>query len=1164
MNKAQALLLIFLLQAVLFATFAPIQAQTQPESLASVAALEGTAFARLDGAPAEQALSLGAQIFPGTQLRVERYSRLALRLTGGGYIRLAPLSQLHFPKEPGRIVAAAGESFFFNRAARQFPEIQTPLVTAAIRGTEFFVSVSSQQVSLAVIEGALEASNSYGSLSLAKAQALTVKPGEAPQARTLLELQDSVQWAFAVPLIGDWREYIDAGLTRPEFREAVEALRMGQDASLSQLTPSEARFLKAARFCQQGQLEQALAQLEGPSLSPPERLLRARLLLHLGELQQGMLQLRRLEQEAPNFAAASAASRALALLAVGQPQAARQELMITQEREPTSYSALAVLSLLAQAQRDLPRAQALVVDALQHYPDSEYLLARQAELLFASGRVPASYRLIQKACAGSCQAATLSTKGFIELALGETKRAEQSFGEALQHDSSEASAFLGLGLAQFRSGSTEQALAYLEQAVLLDPQRAVFRSYLGKAFSQLNLEDKAQQEFALAIERDPNDPTPWLYRSYSQFALNRPVAALFDLEESIVRNQQRAVFRSSLLLDEDAAVRSASLGRVFQELGFEDAGRVEAYKALARNYSDFAAHRLLADTQQTVFLADAAASERRIADLFAPLNFNLFDSISPTLSFNEYSALFERDETRYAIGADYSSKDDLYSPQFLLAGKDEDLGYALSAGAAFQEGSVSNNSNQDYRLTSQLQYQLGWGQRLSGSVSGLMQRTRDTNAFEQDADLESVVGDIGYLHDFGGGSKAVLNLAVERNFEDAKQYGAQDSIISTQIFGGIEDSLQDDVLLDNARNGYVTATRLEGQLLSDGAWLSQVLGAGLQRFDTDRFNEALVLEDQLGELTGKGVTLPSVSQNDVASYSFYSYQTLHAASFADLTLGAAFEHTERELREVPTYFSGTEDQQELSPRLGLLLYPSEAITLRAAYREGLSKSLLEDNLSIEPSQLGGLNQRFNDLSGTRVRQFGIGADAKDAQSTYLGAEWIRRNLIEPFNFASSEFIVDFDQEALRDQVVLGDTADYHLEQDFIRAYLSQVLAQELVGTLEYRFANQRSTDPDSFERSYDHRLGANLRKFWDSGLILEAQGFWRYQDRVGNLQYADGSEAFFHFDLGLRYRFAKRAGTFGLELRNIFDQSFELDQSSGFEEQLNEQRALYLQVQWLF
>ena len=54
---------------------------------------------------------------------------------------------------------------------------------------------------------------------------------------------------------------------------------------------------------------------------------------------------------------------------------------------------------------------------------------------------------------------------------------------------------------------------------------------------------------------DPRDPTPYLYDAVRAQSANAPVDALRDLQQANALNDNRAVYRSRLLLDEDLATR---------------------------------------------------------------------------------------------------------------------------------------------------------------------------------------------------------------------------------------------------------------------------------------------------------------------------------------------------------------------------------------------------------------------------------------------------------------------------------------------------------------------------------------------------------------------------------------------------------------------------------
>ena len=98
-------------------------------------------------------------------------------------------------------------------------------------------------------------------------------------------------------------------------------------------------------------------------------------------------------------------------------------------------------------------------------------------------------------------------------------------------------------------------------------------------------------QFAIAKQLDPNDPTPWLYNAIRKQSENRPVEALRDLEKSIELNDNRAVYRSRELLDQDQAARGTSLARIYNDLGFQQLGINEATKSLSLDPSNAGAHR---------------------------------------------------------------------------------------------------------------------------------------------------------------------------------------------------------------------------------------------------------------------------------------------------------------------------------------------------------------------------------------------------------------------------------------------------------------------------------------------------------------------------------------------------------------------------------------------
>lgn len=210
-----------------------------------------------------------------------------------------------------------------------------------------------------------------------------------------------------------------------------------------------------------------------------------------------------------------------------------------------------------------------------------------------------------------------SVRGFAALAEFRTRTARHAFERAIARDPSDPQPRFGLGLARIRESNPKQGRNDIEIAVGLDPNRSLLRSYLGKAYFEErttnpliyleelvnnfpNQENKlAAEQFAIAKELDPKDPTPFLYDAIRKQSENRPVEALQDINRSIELNDNRAVYRSRELLDEDRAARGTSLARIYNDLGFEQLGIREATNSLTIDPANAGAHRSLSDLYMT-------------------------------------------------------------------------------------------------------------------------------------------------------------------------------------------------------------------------------------------------------------------------------------------------------------------------------------------------------------------------------------------------------------------------------------------------------------------------------------------------------------------------------------------------------------------------------------
>jgi tetratricopeptide (TPR) repeat protein len=191
-------------------------------------------------------------------------------------------------------------------------------------------------------------------------------------------------------------------------------------------------------------------------------------------------------------------------------------------------------------------------------------------------------------------------EGYLYSASNQRRLARASFDQALTFDGSLANAWLGRGLCRIHEGAVEEGLQDLQTAALVEPRRAVLRSYLGKGYEAAGREALGERELKLAKELDPRDPTPWLYSALLRREHHEVNAAVRDLEHSLALNDNRELYRSRLLLDADRAVRSSSLADLYQAAGMPEVRLGETARALSYDYANYSAHLFVSESYQAL------------------------------------------------------------------------------------------------------------------------------------------------------------------------------------------------------------------------------------------------------------------------------------------------------------------------------------------------------------------------------------------------------------------------------------------------------------------------------------------------------------------------------------------------------------------------------------
>jgi tetratricopeptide (TPR) repeat protein/opacity protein-like surface antigen len=695
-------LLVGLSVALIASLASSAQAQSCEPQVARAVSVQGTVESRRAQAASWQPVKLNDTFCPGDTIQVKERSRAdvalldqsVLRLDAGATITVEAVKE----QRPSVIRLLQGAAHFFSRGPRSL-DVQTPFTVAGVRGTEFLVSVEQDRTLLTIFEGTVVADSPAGSLALASGQSAVAERGKAPVTQVVARPRDAVQWALHYPPVVYFRpDEFPAG---PDWPGAVRA---SLDASTK------------------GDLQSAFDGIRNvPETVPDARFFayRASLLLAVGRIDEAGADIQRalsLRANDPN----ALALQTIIAVAQNEPDRALQVAQQAVQANPESGTARVALSYAQQAHFDLEGARASLEEAVKREPDNALAWARLAEMHASFGELGKALDAAQKAVALQPNLArTQTVLGYAYLMQVKTRQAREAFEKAILLDQADPLPRLGLGLAKIRDSSLGEGSRDIEVAASLGSSNALVRSYLGKAYYEEKRGPLDEREYSVAKQLDPNDPTPWFYDAIAKQTTNRPVEALRDLQKAIELNDNRAVYRSRLLLDSDLAARSASLARIYTDLGFQQLALVEGWKSVNTDPTNYSAHRFLADTYSVLPRHEIArVSELLQSQLLQPTNItpiqprlaesNLFliSAGGPgALSFNEFNPIFNRNRITGQLSG-LVGENDTYAGEVVLAGIHGKVSFSIGYSHFETDGFRTNADQEDDIVDTFVQFEL--------------------------------------------------------------------------------------------------------------------------------------------------------------------------------------------------------------------------------------------------------------------------------------------------------------------------------------------------------------------------------------------------------------------------------------------------------------------------
>jgi tetratricopeptide (TPR) repeat protein len=1047
MKRIKTSVLITVISLVV-ASLLPVAAlaETCNQWVAKMVSAQGGVEAKKVGENEWLPVKLNDTYCQGDMIRVLDRSRAAIMLTTQPTLRLNQDTTVTFngveKERTSLIELLKGAVHFFSRYPRSLTVI-TPFVNAAVEGTEFYVRVDDDKTFISIFEGQVLASNEAGSLTLTDGQSAIAERDKAPVSYVVVHPRDAVQWALYYPPIIYRYE---------EFKEGDPRFYVQRASSLLSV----------------GRVEEAKAEIEKALAIDP------------GNGQAFALQ---------------------SIIAVTQNEKDKALTLAKKavETDPKSASARIALSYAQQASFDLKGALGSLKEAVELEPENALAWARLAELHMSFGELDQALEAANKAVSIDPNVSrTRTVLGYAYLTQVNIKEAKSTFEKAIELDQADPLPRLGLGLAKIRDGDLHGGRREIEIAATLAPGNSLIRSYLGKAYYEEKRDKMAEDQYKTAEEFDPLDPTPFFYDAIRKQTINRPVEALHDMQKAIELNDNRMVYRSELLLDADLAARSASLGRIYTDLGFQQLALVEGWKSVNYDPADFSGHRFLADSYSALPRHEIArVSELLQSQLLQPINItpvqphlaesNLFilDGAGPAdLSFNEFNPLFNRNRLTLQLGG-IAGGQNTFGDEVVFSGVQGKASFSVGQFHYETDGFRENNDQRQDIYDAFVQYSLSYETSVQAEF-----RSRDFNH--------------GDLTQFFGQDNFVTNLRQNDDESSVRlgfhhEFSQGSDLIGSAIYQKAE-----------ADTTYTWPSLTFGAKSEPDSY-----GAELQHlYRSENFNITDVVTIELPPLPSQ----ESPNELDTRHTNLYLYSYINYPKTVTFTVGGSVD-----------FFDRTDmDQNQVNPKFGITWNPFENTTLRAAAFRTLKRTLMT-NQTVEPTQVAGFNQFFEDEDGTESWRYGIAVDQKFSNDIYGGAEYSQRDIEVPL-FVSPHGVPELKQ--------------FNGHERLARAYLYFTPYKWLALSGEYQYEKLDGNKLVFIAKDVKtHRLPFAINFFHPSG--FSAMVKTTYIDQEGkfmNQESGDlfsGSDQFCLVDAFISYRLPKRFGLFTIGAKNLFNKSFD-------------------------
>jgi Flp pilus assembly protein TadD len=1071
----------------------------------------------------------------GDKVRTGLKSRAAVRLSNQSILRLNKLTTIEIQapaQEAKRTILdlKSGAAYFYNREQPGETTFRTPTASGAIRGTEFHLAVDDAgKTVLTLIDGAVDLRNELGQVTLVSGEQGVVEAGKAPRKTAMLDAFNIIQWALYYPGVLDLRDL--SWNEDDAIRASLQAYKTGD-------------LLRGVADYPTNRI----------AASVSEKIYNAGILLSVGQVDETEQILSTVGKDDPKAARLAEALREVI--------AAVKYKSFLRKLPPELATEWLAHSYYEQSRSHLESARDAARQAVQVSPEFGLAWARLGELEFSFGQIDAALAAVNKSLQLSPRNAEAhSLQGFLLAAQDRNDRALDSFNNAIELDGALGNAWLGRGLIQIRNGDREAGRKDLQTAVALEPNRAILRSYLGKAQFHEGNQRLARKEIDLGRKLDPSDPTAYLYSALLEQQENKLNQAVRDLEKSQELNNNRSVFRSRLLLDQDRAVRSANLASIYRDDGLYDQSFREAGRSVNYDYGNYSAHLFLAESydalrdprQVNLRYETPWLSELFMANLLAPVQAG---NLSQNISQQEYSRLFEGDKLGFSSLSEYFSNGDWFQ-RASQYGNFGSFGYALDADYRSLNGWRPNN---DVEST-------------TAFVKAKEQITPKDSILFQGIYYNFEAGDVAQYYDQQSASQTQrVKERQEPIIFAGYHHEWSPGVHSLLMFGHFDDTF---LRTDNGGTNIQTIVPNPAFFSNTGRrssldYRSELDGYSAefqQIWDVTKHNIIAGTRFQSGASdtsvniapTNSGIffPLPATAQRvetDLQRFNVYLYENYQIFEPLQLIGGISYDRLHYPVNiDVAPITDREAVREQISPKAGFILRPWEQAFIRGAYTRSLGGVFFDNSLRLEPVQVAGFTQAYRSLvpesvlgivPGARFETYNLGFDERFFKNTYFGIDAELLTSTGEQQQGAYEFAGPL---AIGRISSINQTLDYREKSLYVS--LNQLISQQWSLGARYRLTSaDLATRHGAFPLSrLDQDNEASLHQLNLYAIYNEACGFFSQFHAIWNQQSNQGytpdipGDDFWHFNFYAGYRFYRRHAEVGVGVLNLTGRDYKLN-----------------------